>query len=144
LSAFSLSENDLHNRDFDSLTCPSTDLHKVEQILRLGDHVEVLLGRGDDGDDDLVAHGLLGVVLAQLQRLRDIVDELRMVGEEMHGVLHAFGAYGDADVVEAAEEGLPQLPVFDGQRRVFLTKRRYSRVTAVSKLQDKIHLIKLN
>jgi hypothetical protein len=39
----------------------------------------------------------------------------------MHGVLHAFCAYGDADVVEAAEEGLPQLPVFDGERRVFLT-----------------------
>jgi hypothetical protein len=39
----------------------------------------------------------------------------------MHRVLYALGAYGDADVVEAAEEGLPQLPVFDGERRVFLT-----------------------
>ena len=32
-----------------------TDLDKVEQILGLGDHVEILLGRGDDGDDNLVA-----------------------------------------------------------------------------------------
>jgi hypothetical protein len=62
----------------------------------------------------------------------------------MHRVLYALGANGDADVVEAAEEGLPQLPVFDGERRVFLTKRRYSRVTAVSyrNFHDKIHLKK--
>ena len=59
-------------------------------------------------------------MLSQLQRLRDIVNELGMIGEKMHGVLDAFGAYGDADVVEPAEEGLPQLTVFGGEGGILL------------------------
>ena len=63
-------------------------------------------------------------MLAQLERLRDIVQQLRVVGEEVHGVLDTLGADGHADVVEAAEEGLPQLPVLDGQGGVLLTVER--------------------
>jgi hypothetical protein len=40
----------------------------------------------------------------------------------VHRVLHALGADGHADIVEAAEEGLPQLTMLDSQRRVLLTR----------------------
>ena len=51
-------------------------LDKVEQLLAAGDDVEVLLGGADDGEDDLEADVLLGVVLAELEGVGDVADEL--------------------------------------------------------------------
>ena len=85
-------------------------LDKVEELLAAGDDVEVLLGGADDGEDDLEADVLLAVVLAELERVGDVVDELGVVDEEVHGVLHALDADGQRDVVVAAEERQPQLP----------------------------------
>ena len=57
-------------------------------------------------------------MLPHFERLRDVVDQLRVVGEEVHRVLDALDTDGHADVVEPAEEGVPQRAVIHGQHRV--------------------------
>ena len=49
-------------------------------------------------------------MLAELERVGDVADELWVVDEEVHRVLHALDADGQRDVVVAAQEGQPQLP----------------------------------
>ena len=90
-------------------------LDKVEELLAAGDDVEVLLGGADDGEDDLEADVLLGVVLTELERVGDVADELGVVEEEVHGVLHALDPDGQRDVVVPAQERQPQLPAMDGR-----------------------------
>lgn len=47
-----------------------------------------------------VPNRLFGVMLSKLQRLRDVLSQLRMIQQEVHRVLDALGADGHADVVE--------------------------------------------
>ena len=88
---------------------------EAEQLLGAGDDGDVLLGGGHDSHHNLVANTLLGVVLSLLQRVADVLLQLRMVQEEVHCVLDALGPDGDRDVVVSAEEGQPELPVIPGQ-----------------------------
>ena len=97
-------------------------LNKVEKIFRPRHDVKIFLNCGDDGYNDLVTDRLLGVMLPQLQSLGYVFDELRMVCQEMHCVLNALCADGNADVVEPAEEGLPEGSVLHGEPRSALAE----------------------
>ena len=88
---------------------------KVQQLFALGYDVEVLLRRGDNGHDDFVPHVLLGVMLPEFEGVHDVVDQLGVIEEEMHRVLDALDADGQADVVVASQEGQPQVAVVSSQ-----------------------------
>lgn len=77
-------------------------------MLKKNYHLKVASGRGNDGHDHLVANILLGIVLSQLERLRDVFPQMRMVQQEVHGILHALRPDGHGDVVEPAQERPPE------------------------------------
>ena len=49
-------------------------------------------------------------MLAELEGVGDVADELGVVEEEVHGVLHALDPDRQRDVVVTAQERQPQLP----------------------------------
>ena len=57
-------------------------------------------------------------MLPHFERLRDVDDQLRVVGKEVHRILDALDTDGHVDVVEPAEEGVLQRAVIHGHHRV--------------------------